>query len=174
MLFTSYGFIGLLVILFILYYTVPKKLQMPLLLLTSLIYYGMADIRFLIFIGVSVVTVWFAAIKIEDNNKAVKDYVKLHKNEMSADERKAYKKAGARKSVIIFTLTLVLNLGILATVKLAGLKFSGILIPLGISFYTFQSVGYLIDVYRESIDAQRSLPRYALFITFFPQLIQGP
>ncbi|MBR6239077.1 MAG: MBOAT family protein [Lachnospiraceae bacterium] len=174
MLFTSYGFIGLLIILFILYYTVPKKLQMPLLLITSLTYYAMADVRFLIFIGVSVVTVWFGAIKIEDNNKAIKEYVKLHKNEMSVDEKKAYKKAGARKSVIFFTLTLLLNLGILATVKLAGLKFTGILIPLGISFYTFQSVGYLIDVYRESIDAQRSLPRYALFITFFPQLIQGP
>ena len=46
--------------------------------------------------------------------------------------------------------------------------------PLGISFYTFQSTGYVIDVYREKIDAEKNLAKFALFVSFFPQIIQGP
>lgn len=191
MLFTSYGFIGSVLILFLLYYVFPKRLRPALLLVFSLIIYGMADARYLIYIGITVVTVWYAALIIDKNNKAVKDYIKKHKAEMSATERKAYKKLKGRKSLLFFLAGLVLNLGILAVVKYSGFVLSGIghmlssgtdgvlnipdmLIPLGISFYTFQSVGYLTDVYRENIDAEKSLPRYALFITFFPQLVQGP
>ena len=47
-------------------------------------------------------------------------------------------------------------------------------LPVGISFYVFQALGYLIDVYRGDIPAERSLPRYALFVSFFPQLVAGP
>ena len=47
-------------------------------------------------------------------------------------------------------------------------------LPLGISFYTFQSIGYLIDVYREKFEPERNPAKYALFVSFFPQLIQGP
>ncbi|HBF66318.1 MAG TPA: MBOAT family protein, partial [Clostridium sp.] len=43
-----------------------------------------------------------------------------------------------------------------------------------ISFYTFQSVGYLIDVYREKYEPERNLAKFALFISFFPQIVQGP
>ena len=57
---------------------------------------------------------------------------------------------------------------------LAGMKRLNLLLPLGISFYTFQSTGYLIDVYNGKIAPQRSLLRFALFVSFFPQLIQGP
>ncbi len=191
MLFTSYGFIGSVLILFVLYYTIPKRLRPALLLIFSLIIYGMADVRYLIYIGISVVTVWYAALGIEKNNKTIKDYIKQHKTEMSATERKAYKKLKGRKSLLFFLAGLFINLGILAVVKYSGFVVSGIwhilssgtdgvpkipdmLVPLGISFYTFQSLGYLIDVYRENIDAEHSLPRYALFITFFPQLVQGP
>ena len=50
----------------------------------------------------------------------------------------------------------------------------GIIVPMGISFYTFQSMGYLIDVYRGVVPAERNFFRLALFVSFFPQLIQGP
>lgn len=49
-----------------------------------------------------------------------------------------------------------------------------ILLPVGISFYTFQALGYLIDVYRGEIEAERNVLRYALFVSFFPQLVAGP
>ena len=49
-----------------------------------------------------------------------------------------------------------------------------LVLPVGISFYTFQSIGYVVDVYRRQIPAQRSLLDYALYVTFFPQLVAGP
>ncbi|MCM1149338.1 MAG: MBOAT family protein [Butyricicoccus sp.] len=61
---------------------------------------------------------------------------------------------------------------------LAGLVFRApaidLLLPVGISFYTFQALGYTVDVYRGDIDAERSFFRYALFVSFFPQLVAGP
>ena len=50
----------------------------------------------------------------------------------------------------------------------------GLLLPLGISFYTFQSMGYVLDVYREKVPAERNVGKLALFVSFFPQIIQGP
>ena len=56
----------------------------------------------------------------------------------------------------------------------SGSYAAAVSIPLGISFYTFQSIAYLIDIYRGEISAERSLPRFALFKSFFPQLVAGP
>lgn len=49
-----------------------------------------------------------------------------------------------------------------------------LLLPVGISFYTFQALSYTVDVYRNQVRAERSLLRYALFVSFFPQLVAGP
>lgn len=57
---------------------------------------------------------------------------------------------------------------------LAGPRGFDILVPVGVSFYTFQSLGYLIDVYRGDLAPERSIVRYALFVSFFPQLVAGP
>ena len=54
------------------------------------------------------------------------------------------------------------------------LSFVDLVIPMGISFYTFQTMGYLIDVYNGKFEAQRSIFKFALFVSFFPQLVQGP
>lgn len=82
---------------------------------------------------------------------------------------------------------LVICLGILAVFKYAGffadtlcdLGLTGprgfdIVVPIGISFYTFQALGYVIDVYRGDLEPEKSLLRYALFVSFFPQLVAGP
>ncbi len=88
--------------------------------------------------------------------------------------------------------SLVLNLGILffykyygfaaenlrALLAAAGMQMSvpefKVLLPVGISFYTFQALGYSIDVYRGDTAAERNFARYALFVSFFPQLVAGP
>jgi D-alanyl-lipoteichoic acid acyltransferase DltB (MBOAT superfamily) len=49
-----------------------------------------------------------------------------------------------------------------------------IILPIGISFYMFQSVGYIIDIYRDKYRAERNFGKFALFVSFFPQVIQGP
>jgi D-alanyl-lipoteichoic acid acyltransferase DltB (MBOAT superfamily) len=56
----------------------------------------------------------------------------------------------------------------------AALPAFGLLLPVGVSFYTFQSVGYIIDVYQGRLEAERNLGRFALFVAFFPQLVAGP
>lgn len=58
-------------------------------------------------------------------------------------------------------------------VQVIDYRFS-FLLPVGISFYTFQALGYLIDVYRGDIEAEKNIFRYALFVSFFPQLVAGP
>ncbi|MCL1806919.1 MAG: MBOAT family protein [Oscillospiraceae bacterium] len=76
-----------------------------------------------------------------------------------------------KRSRWIAALWLVLHIGLLAAVKV---PFFGLLMPLGISFYTFQSAGYILDVYRKKTAVERSPAKLALFVSFFPQLIQGP
>jgi D-alanyl-lipoteichoic acid acyltransferase DltB (MBOAT superfamily) len=78
-------------------------------------------------------------------------------------------KKGIAAACVIF------NLMLLIAVKYLGwLRFSGYLLPLGISFYTLQTAGYLIDVKREEYPPERNILRLALFAAFFPQLVQGP
>lgn len=97
---------------------------------------------------------------------------------------------GGRKAAMVLALTI--NLGILATVKYldffianvigaAGLfgyvipdYALGLALPLGISFYTFQSIGYTLDVYYRKVEAERDFLTYAQYVSFFPQLIAGP
>mgnify|MGYP001347291668 CR=1 FL=1 len=93
---------------------------------------------------------------------------------------------------LVGILIVLVELGILAVLKYynffaesmealfasVGLTVSlghiGLLLPLGSSFYTFQSMGYVLDVYREKVPAERNVGKLALFVSFFPQIIQGP
>ena len=93
---------------------------------------------------------------------------------------------GRRKSKPALVVGLVLNIGIIAvfkyadflveTLNLTGLSIPkpGIALPIGISFFTFQSISYIIDVYRGEVRAQRSFFSLLLYISMFPQLIAGP
>ena len=106
---------------------------------------------------------------------------------LSPDEKKALKERFKQRKKWIAALVLFVNFGILAALKyrnfaadnmnlLFGTHFSSakLLLPLGISFYTFQSMGYLIDVYRGKYAPDRNPFRFALFVSFFPQILQGP
>ncbi len=176
--FASYEFILFLIILVVLYYLIPKKWQWVLLLSASYVFYSFAGIENFAYILTTTITTWFVAVKMDKLKQQQTDYLARMKKEMTREDRKLYRasiKAKQRKWLIA---CLLINFGTLALLKYAGhFKFGsslGLLMPLGISFYTFQSVGYLIDVYRGTYDAEKNLPKLALFISFFPQLIQGP
>ncbi len=160
----SYQFIFFLLALFALYYLIPRRGQWIFLLTASLLFYAAMDARYLIFILVTSLTVYGAARLLEQY-------------------------PGKRKCIM--RICLFLNIGILAAVKYtnfalqnlnyarehmgkAPLDFVDFIVPMGISFYTFQAVGYLLDVYWGKYEAQKNYPRFLLFISFFPQLIQGP
>lgn len=192
MLFTSYRFLAFILGLFILYYIIPRKCQWMLLLAASYIFYAFAGWECLIFIGITTLTTYGAGMWIDRNHAGQKTYLAEHKTELSKEEKKAYKEKQKNKRFAIMVICLVLNFGILAVLKytnfvianvngileLAGnenlLTFQNLLLPLGISFYTFQSMGYLIDIHRGKYNAQKNVFKFALFVSFFPQLIQGP
>ena len=187
MSFISIGFFAFFAALLLLYYLVPRRFQWMLLLAASIAFYASFGLKYLIYLGVTAVSTWAAGVRMDDLYRAQDAYLKEHKQEMSREERKAYKARVSGRAKGVLVLCLLLNLGILAVIKytnfalenvnaifrtdLAYVKFA---LPIGISFYMFQSLGYAIDVYRRKYPAERNLAKTALFTSFFPQLIQGP
>lgn len=192
MLFTSYEFIIFAAALLVLYYVIPKKAQWCLLLAASYIFYFIAGPEYLPYIITTTVTVYLAALGIEKIALRQKEYLNENKETLTKEEKKKYKTVQGRKKKWIIFACLVLNLGILAAVKYSDFFFSNIngiiaatgskytlsfinlAVPLGISFYTLQAIGYVIDVYRENVKAEKNIFKYALFVSFFPQILQGP
>ena len=202
MLFTSYEFIGFVILLVALYYVLPKKAKWPLLLLGSYVFYFFAGWKFLFYIAAVTVITYVAGILISKNKKNADarfaEMKLLEKSgEGSAEEvgkeaRKRFKEAQKKRRRRIMAIGITLALLILAVVKYTNftiyningilaafhapkrINFLTIALPMGISFYTFQAVGYVIDVYRDRHEAQRNFFKYALFVGFFPQLVQGP
>ena len=164
MTFNSWEFLIFYPIVALLYFALPKKLRWPMLLIASYYFYMcyQAELVFLIF-GTTLVS-WLASHAIK-------------KTESRALRRTA------------LTVTLVVCLGVLFFYKyfnfLAGslvTLFGGepssvalnLILPVGISFYTFQTLSYVIDVYRGDVEPERNFFFYALFVSFFPQLVAGP
>lgn len=192
MLFTSYDFLGFAAALLLIYYIIPKRAQWLLLLLASYVFYFIAGPEYLFYILTTTLTVYLTALFVENIEANTKAYLKEHKEELSKEEKKNYKDGQKRKKLIPLVICILINLGILAVVKYAdffisningiirssgngqGLSFLSLAVPLGISFYTFQSIGYLVDVYRGAVVPQKNFFKLALFVSFFPQLIQGP
>lgn len=170
MLFTSYQFIIFLFLVFLIFYIVPGKWQTAVLLLAGYYFYARAGEGSLLYILITTGTTFFAAQKISC----------LHQKKNRAEQKRW------------LVLCLCVNLGMLCVFKYTNftihnlngllqalhqekqLSFVSLVLPLGISFYTFQSAGYLVDVYRGKYKAENNLLRFALFVSFFPQLIQGP
>ncbi len=148
------------------YYLAPSRVKWVVLLVFSCMYYLAGGVRYLFFILYSIIVVYLFGLGID---------------------RLQRKNASAKTQKRVITLGVVLSLLMLFIVKytgffvdilntVCGLHIPGIsiLFPLGISFYTFQSVGYLLDVYWKKAEAEKNIFRFALFISFFPQLMQGP
>jgi len=115
-----------------------------------------------------------------------KEYRKFSKEESGekADEKTEVRKLTKEEKAILKTknqkeirkyliLDLLINLGILLFVK-CGVYTGSLLLPLGISFYTFSSIAYLVDVYNKKIRAEKNFGKLLLFLSYFPQIIQGP
>lgn len=163
-------------------YIVPAKWKWVFLLAASYFFYFYASAKFAIFIVLTTVTSYLAALYIGKQHE-------LEKNgESNKETRKLFK--SKRKRMLVSLL--VLNFGILLFLKyfnffsenlntlLNSLSFNGnlpslnLILPLGISFYTFQTMSYVIDVYWGKIEPERNLAKVALFVSFFPQILQGP
>lgn len=175
----------------IVYYLVPSKYRWIVLLTASYVFYSFAGIKYIVYICVTTISVYFVSVLIDDSKEYQSLYLKEH-TELSRDEKKLYKKTAKKKQFYFLLIALFINLLILSYFKYAPvlipyfnyyrLMLTGntnfvpvkIIMPLGLSFYTFQALGYIIDVYNGKVKAERNFFKFALFISFFPQLIQGP
>lgn len=186
MQFASCSFIIFVALTLLVYYLVPKRVQWAVLLCASYIFYLWSGIEYLGFILLTTVTTYFAAIIMSNNNGVQEDYLAANKKTLSRDEKKAYKAKVKAKNRVFLILCLVVNFSVLFLCKgllaepfrtLASggrLSFLSLALPLGISFYMFQSLGYIIDIYRSGVKAENNFLKFALFVSFFPQLVQGP
>ena len=162
---------------------VAPEHQWKVLLVANIVFYVLAGSwQALAFIAIVGTTTWYAARvmgKMSDEAKAARKATKDRK------ERKAIKERTTQKKRRVLLVALVVVLGILGYLKYwnvilfnFGLAKSttslGILLPLGISFYTFQSIMYVIDVYNDKYAPEQSLVRYLTFVSYFPQMVQGP
>ena len=170
MLFNSIEFLVFLPIVFTLYWLLSRKItiQNLLIVISSYIFYGWWDWRFLLLISFTSVYSFLCGILLE--------------------------KAGNRKSLqkVISASNIILNLGILCLFKYYnfftenlnvlldsfGFKLDlitlNIILPVGISFYTFQALSYTIDVYKKKIEATHDIIAFLAYISYFPQLVAGP
>ncbi len=182
MLFTSIEFVVFAALVILLYYIVPKRFQWILLLIANIWFYIQAGVFGAVFMAVTIAATYLAARLITANQEKYKAYLGANKESLTKDEKKALKKKAKRSQRIILVLCLIVTAGILIVLKytnffilsFTSFKTVDLILPMGISFYTFQSIGYLVDVYRGVYPAEKNPAKFALFISFFPQLMQGP
>lgn len=191
--YTTLNFIFFVLVTMLVYFLFPaKKYKWTVLLAASIFFYAVAGYKFAAFILITTVSTYLIALWLERMTVNSKKLLKEKKSEWSRDEKKKYKSRLKTRKRLVMTLALVINFGILAFLKYYnffagslndilggfGIAFSAptlkLFLPLGISFYTFQSMGYIIDVYRDKTPTQKNPFKLLLFVSFFPQIVQGP
>ena len=174
MSFASLPFVGLVTAGVVLYYLVPKRAQWVVLLLASMVFYLVGGVKSAVWLVLVAGLTWLAGLLLEKQNaRPAPD--------------KAAKAAVRRAKKRICAACLVLCFGLLYLMKYWNFTASALpsaigdklprwdfVVPLGLSYFIFQSVGYVIDVYRGKLPAQKNPLKYGLFVSFFPQMVQGP
>ena len=155
MLFSSNTFLfGFLPAVVVLYYLCPRRCRNVLLLVSSLIFYGWGEPKYVLLMLVSILLNYFCGL---------------------AAARQQSRQRSVRGVLIV---GVVLNLGMLGFFKYGkfffGSAFPDIPLPIGISFYIFQAMSYLIDVCRREVEVQKNVLTFGTYVTLFPQLIAGP
>ena len=167
MLFNSISYLLFFPLVVVFYFLLPGKLKKSFLLAASLFFYSCWNVKYTLLMVLSILVTYATGLLLDK----------------SQDE--------TRRKVFVFFCFLI-NLGILFLFKYANFAiqslnfFAGVfhmsplkravdfLLPVGISFYTFQALGYTLDVYRRELPAEKNLIQYGLFVSFFPQLVAGP
>ena len=172
---TAYGLACALV-----YHLFPRRFRWGVLLACSYGFYAARAASGLPFLLLTTASTWFGALMITRTAEKSKHAIAENKA-LSREEKRALRQAAKRRQRIWLYAVLALNFALLAVLKytddvrgFVGAAPLGLLLPLGISFYTFQSMGYIIDVYGGKYAPERNPAKFALYVSFFPQLIQGP
>lgn len=183
--------VGFLPISLALYFLMPQKAKKYTLLALSVAFFWLISGKLIIYLFLSVMSVhwfglWLERIKSESTEK-VKAIPKENK-----DERKAVKSKYTSKMRAVLAFAVLLHIGVLVTLKYTPFFATNIndllsllhisltvdvpkyLMPIGLSFFSLQALSYIIDVYRGTVKADENIFRLALFMSFFPQTVEGP
>ncbi len=169
MLFNSFDFLVFFPLVCIIYFLLKNnRWRIPFLLIASYYFYMNWKPIYAVLIMTSTVLTYLCGLLVE----------------RYADDKPKKKAFLVTSLVINFAILFVfkyynfINESVFSLLELVGIRWTvpnlDVLLPVGISFYTFQAVGYSIDVYRGTIKAERNFMTYALFVSFFPQLVAGP
>ncbi len=191
MLFNTPQYIFLfLPIVALLYYCLPKRMRHIWLLIASYYFYMQWNPLYAALLFFCTFLTYLCGRIIENLKNDESEWCKYTEEGETGARKKEEK--NQRKKKICLMVCIVMNLGVLGFFKYFQFGISvlnrilpyihiheiswnhDILLPVGISFYTLQALGYLIDVYRGDIYAEKNFLRYALFVSFFPQLVAGP
>jgi D-alanyl-lipoteichoic acid acyltransferase DltB (MBOAT superfamily) len=185
--FASWAFLLFLAVLVPVYYLVPKRIQWIVLLLANAVFVGFAGWLGAVFMTVTVATVYAASRGIDALFARQRETLAAMKATHTKEERKKTRLRFEKRRRLVLVACLVVNFGILFVLKYGAMigRFSAsvfgtrafgadLALTMGISYYTFSTVGYLLDVYRETIPAEKNPLKLALFTSFFPLLVQGP
>lgn len=174
MLFNSLHFLVFFPVVVLIFLMIPQKFRTVWLLAASYYFYMSWNPKYAVLIAFSIVSTYLTGLLLDRVSE-------------NLEERK-----GRRNKKLCVAVNFIINLGILFFFKyfdfalenvnrvLSALNVTilekpfDVLLPVGISFYTFQALGYTVDVYRGNIRAEKNLINYALFVSFFPQLVAGP
>lgn len=173
------------------YFIVPLKHRWTVLLAASAVFYFSGGIGSGYFMLLTIAVIYVVALILDKYNAQLKQHLKDNPK-LTRDEKKAVKQSFQKKKRLVLSVGLVICFGFLVFLKyfnfLSGEAFSflrlfgvtaeapkiNLAFPLGISFYTLQATSYIIDVYRGKLEAERNPAKVALFVSFFPQITQGP
>ncbi|MBQ3408698.1 MAG: MBOAT family protein [Clostridia bacterium] len=172
----------------VLYNVLPKKCRGTILLLLSYIFFFIISRKLIIYIFITTFIIWlFSYIVKKLQKKRDADLEKCKK-----DEKKLIKEKCSKKQRIFLILSIVINLGLLVVLKYSGFIGSNInalfenfgahgrinifkfALPIGISFYTLQAISYVTDVHKGVVKPDTNIGRLALYLAFFPQIMEGP
>ena len=190
MTFVSFAFLLFIAAVVLVYFLTPKKFRWCVLLAASCFFYWLnSKWLLLILVGTAAVT-YGAGLWIYGINTEGKRFLKEEGAELSKEEKKTHREKTKKKTKLVLILGILIDLGALLFLKywnffvgtvnplLSRIGLSAprlqLLLPLGISFYTLQALAYMIDIYRGKDEPDRNPAKFLLFMSFFPQIIQGP
>lgn len=165
MLFTTLNFLIFLSIVFVLYWTITERYRILLLLVSSNVFYAFWNFKFLILLNITILI----------------DYIcgkKIYQSEQSAKKMWLFFSIFSCLSILIVFKYLNFFINTFSTITGFSTKnfsiLDNVILPVGISFYTFHGISYVIDIYRKDVIYEKKIVNYALFVSYFPLLVAGP
>lgn len=182
--YVSLMYILFLFITMIIYYITPSKLRWIVLLIASLFFYYKSGFAYLFIILFTGLCTYFITDKMNSNNVSINELIALSSDNK---EKRQLKKQGKDYNRKILLFGLIPSLGVMLILKYSNFTISNLnmmfssnipflklLMPLGLSFYTFMVVGYIIDIYNNKYLTEKNFGKFLLFLSFFPHVSQGP